>query len=61
MYSHDSVGLGHARRNLVVQREAFDFWLFARCARAARDPAALAEVRRLAQAQGLRDARLESL
>ena len=56
-----AVALGHARRNLVLQREAFDFWLFARCAQAARDPAAMAEVRRLAQAQGLRDARLESL
>ena len=56
-----AVALGHARRNLVLQREAFDFWLFARCARAARDPAALDEVRRLAQTQGLRDARLDSL
>ena len=53
--------LGHARRNLVLQREPFDLWLFARCAQAARDPAALAEVRRLAQQQGLRDARLDSL
>ena len=53
--------LGHARRNLVLQREPFDLWLFARCAQAASDPAALAEVRRLAQQQGLRDARLDSL
>lgn len=56
-----AVALGHARRNLLVQREAFDFWLYARCAQAARDPAALVDLRRLAQTQGLRDARLESL
>jgi len=56
-----ALALGHARRNLVLQREPFDLWLFARCAQAARDPAALAEVRRLAEMQGLRDARLDSL
>lgn len=55
------VALGHARRNLLLQREAFDFWLYARCAQAARDPVALAELRRMAQQQGLRDARLDSL
>jgi hypothetical protein len=56
-----AAALNHARRNLKQQREAFDFWLYARCAQAANDPAALAEVRRLAQSQGLRDARLDSL
>lgn len=56
-----AVALDHARRNLLQQREAFDFWLYARCAQAAQDPAALADLRRLAQQQGLRDARLDSL
>ncbi len=56
-----AAALGHARRNLLLQREPIDLWLFARAAQAANDPAALAEVRRLAQQQGLRDARLDSL
>ncbi len=56
-----AAALGHARRNLALQREAFDFWLYARCAKAADDPAARVEVPRLAQQQGWRDARLDSL
>lgn len=56
-----AAALAHARRNLAVQREPLDFWLFARCAQALGDRVALDELRRLAQTQGLRDARLDAL
>ena len=55
------LALAHARRNLQNQREPIDLWLMARAARAAGDPQALAEARRLAQQQGLQDARLAQL
>lgn len=52
------VALAHARKNLQRQREPIDLWLMVRAAQAASDPQALAEARRLAQQQGLQDARL---
>ena len=55
------LALAHARRNLQTQREPIDLWLMARAAQAAADPQALAEARRLAQQQGLQDARLAKL
>lgn len=56
-----AAALAHARRNLAVQREPIDLWLAARCARAAGDTAALAEIRQLARNMDLHDARLDTL
>ncbi len=53
--------LAHARKNLTRQREPIDLWLLARCARAAGDTGALAQVRQTAASQGLQDDRLDAL
>lgn len=50
-----------ARGNVAQQREPLDLLVFAQAARASADPAALAEVRKLAQQMGLRDQRVEAL
>ena len=50
-----------ARGNAAQQREPLDLLVFAQAARATADPAALQSVRKLTQAIGLRDQRVESL
>lgn len=52
-------GLRHARENWATQREPADALLLAAAARAARDAAALAEVRAWLARTGLRDVRIE--
>lgn len=53
--------LNLARINVGLQREPEDLLLLARCAVAARSPAALEEARRLLGEIGLKDARIDSL
>lgn len=50
-----------ARSNVELQREPIDLLLLARAARAADDPAAVDEARRIRTEMGLHDARLDAL
>ena len=56
-----ALALELARGNVAFQREPLDLLVLAQAARASADPAALAEVRKLTQAMGLRDQRIEAL
>ena len=50
-----------ARQNVALQRESVDLLLLARAARAAQDDTALAEMRRLREDTGIKDARIDAL